>query len=178
MFYLMGAALRQKNPFGKLKKYIFHSVVNGRFFFLCVRRESLSVYVFHCGLCRGCAVLFYIPLASLSQGKVLIMKPIYTCCRKHVDTHIIYIMHLCTFPWHYSLSLFCSLKQTHTDIPTHPHACRNTHTHTHMLSHMCKYTESLQRVMQRRGQERDVNSRESGRGVGGVWEDHMHFTRH
>lgn len=87
--------------------------------------------------------------------------------------HLISIIHLhpprCCF--FFFKSLFFSYKNT----------CSCTHTHRplHILrTHTSKtHRKPSAYAMQQRGQEQGVNSRESGRGVGGVWEDHMHFTR-
>lgn len=100
----------------------------------------------------------------------------WTHTSTHTLAHIIYIMHFCTFPSPSSRSLFCSLKQTHTHAP--PYSCKPTHTHTHALTHVQTHQKPSAYVMQHEGQGQGINSRESGTGVGGVWEDHMHFTRH
>lgn len=137
----------------------------------------------HCGVHAACAAQGYKRIdfschflqISLFLVKVLIIKPIYTCFSEHVVTlaHLISIIHLhpprCCF--FFFKSLFFSYKNT----------CSCTHTHRplHILrTHTSKtHRKPSAYAMQQRGQEQGVNSRESGRGVGGVWEDHMHFTR-
>lgn len=76
-------------------------------------------------------------------------------------THLIFIKHICILHTH-----------THTERGRADTYTQSRHIHP-------KHTESPQRMWCSIGGQVQEwkNSRESGRGVGGVWEDHMHFIR-
>lgn len=124
---------------------------------------------------KGLTSLLIFLQISLFLVKVLIIKPIYTCFSEHVVTlaHLISIIHLhpprCCF-FFFLISFL--LLQKHLLLHAHTHALHILRTHTSKT-----HRKPSAYAMQQRGQEQGVNSRESGRGVGGVWEDHMHFTR-
>lgn len=56
----------------------------------------------------------------------------------------------------------------------HSHLPVQTHSHTH--AHMYKHSKSSDAAVG--AHKHSINSRDSVRGVGGVWEGHMQFTRH